>query len=125
MRLRVTFEEIRVLDDQDTFSSAEWYLHANVNGSRAGSFSNRDVDTGDVLRVNWVKEVTLRPEDNLQIYLTGRDEDVFSDDSLGAVSFSYNRRSSPPWAIGRWTARSSNGSFQVTFKIESLVSEEF
>jgi hypothetical protein len=125
VRLRVTFEEIRVLNDRDSLGSAEWYLHANVNGSLAGKFSNRDVDTDDVIRVNWVKEVTIQPDGNLEIYMTGRDEEVFSDDSLGTVSLIYNRRSNPPWGIDRRATRSSNGSFLVTYRIESLVSGEF
>ena len=124
VRLRVAIEEILVLDDRDV-GSGDWYMQASVNGTLIGSFSNREVDDDDVITVNWTKEVTIDPNGSLAISVTGYDEDVTTNESLGNVNRTYNRNSSPPWNIGRWTARSSNGSFQITFGIESLNVQEY
>jgi N-acetyl-anhydromuramyl-L-alanine amidase AmpD len=124
VRLNVVIEEILVLNDQEA-GSGDWYMQASVNGALVGSFSDRQVDDGDVLTVSWAREVTIDPNGSLTISVTGYDEDVTTNESLGSVSLTYNRNSSPPWNMGRSTARSSNGSFRITLNIESLNVQEY
>jgi N-acetyl-anhydromuramyl-L-alanine amidase AmpD len=121
VRLRVTFQTLEVLDDQDWFGSGEWRLSAWINGQPFKTL-NQDVDTGAVIPLRgWVKELELRPDDALEIRVSGTDEDVFSDDSLGSASARFTRRSDPAWGLGgARTLTSSNGSFRISLTIESL-----
>lgn len=125
VQLRVAFESIKVLNDQDWFGPGEWTMQARVNGYAAGGFSGREVDTGSVISVSWTKDVTIPRGGALHIQLGGYDEDLIWNDSLGAVSLRFDQNSSPPWGIGLQSATSSNGSFRVTLEIESLVSDDF
>ena len=123
VRLHIVFESLTVLDDQDWLGSGEWSLTAAVNGEVAGQMT-RSVDTGDVIPLEgWVKDVSIDPAggEKLQITLSGFDEDLFSDDSIGNVSLEYDANSSPAWGIGgTQQATSSNHSFRISFRVESL-----
>ena len=128
VRLRVTFQSVTARDDQDTFGSGEWTLDMKVNGASVGRFVDVDVDTGDVVPLrgpSWAREVEIPAGGALQIRVSGRDEDTFSDDSLGTVSLDFGRGSRPAWGIGRNTAVSSNGSYAIDFFVESLNAQEF
>lgn len=122
VELRVTFLTLEVLDDQDCFGAGEWNLQANVNGEPCGSFDDRSVRTGQTIPLGWTKTVTIHPErrEALLISVAGVEDDPFFDDSLGSINQRYDQNSNPRWGIGTQTRISSNGSFKVNFKIESL-----
>jgi hypothetical protein len=123
VRLRVSVESLVVLDDRDFAGAGEWSVQCSLNGALLGSFSRRSARTGEIIPLSgWTRELTLDPTrgEAVQLYLTGTEEDVFFNDQLGSVRCRYDRRSSPAWGIGQHQERSSNESYSVNFRIESL-----
>jgi hypothetical protein len=125
VRLRVVFESVDVLNDQDAGGSGEWTLSASVNGRLAFTI-DKSVDTGDTIArtsASWSMVVILDPtkREKLKISVSGHESDVTWDDSLGTAKATYDQNSNPAWGIGGTRSiRSSNGSFKVNFRVESV-----
>jgi hypothetical protein len=126
-KLRVVFEKLEVLNDQDCFGAGEWKVEFTVNHTFVGGLY-RQANTGDVIPLGgdpWTKDVKIPAGGALEILVKGIDEDVIWDDSLGEVRLKFTKASTPSWAIGRWAQKSSNGSFRLTFSIEAPDSQEW
>jgi hypothetical protein len=119
----VIIESVKCLDDQDWFAAGEWTLEASLNGAAAGSMPMRKVNTGDTIKLggpSWTREVAMDRKSgaSLTIMMSGKDEDLIWDDSLGTATLSFNRRNN--WGIGKQEATSSNGSFKMFVTIEKV-----
>ena len=122
VRLRVTLQSIEVIEDHD-LGSAEWEVQCSINGTLRHSLSRTGINDGDLIRLSgWSTDVSIDPRTggNLQISVSGIETDEHWHDTLGTINITYNQNSSPSWGIGTHREASSNRSFWLTFRIDSL-----
>ncbi|GEM_PF-2962570 len=116
-RVKIHFDSIKVLDDEDWFGPGELNFRLRANGKILKKIGTLTASDGDTLAVGQSFEVDVMPGMTLTVQCEGEDEDFwFFKDSLGTAEKPYASKSSLP--SGSVTVESSNGDFLLTFHVE-------
>lgn len=119
-KIRVVFELVAVLEDDDWFGSGEPYYRATVNGIDTGKSKvfTSDQIPGNVLPADQFSielDVDDDPGARIDVSFKGSEEDVFSDDYLGEV-----RQSVPADTKQSFATTSDSGKFILFWRVEPL-----
>ena len=127
MRLRVTFDSIRIIDDLDKVGAGEWEVTGEINQEVLSSFQMK-VKTGDNISLGgetWTKEVVIDAQNNekLTIEIEGFENDPFVDDDIGIIHAVFDQNFSPAWAIGTVKLLSSKHYYELSISVVSLIED--
>lgn len=132
--LRVTFENMKVHNDHDTFAG-EWNVFLRAN-EKFFQVPEKSVDDGDTITINQGSSPIVAEDGVLRIEMNGWEDDydsyfrvgmppgafdlfsLNSNESLGKVDVRFTAANN--FGVGRHSIKSSNGDSTLNFRIEEV-----
>jgi len=114
--IKLTLESVEILDDSDVAGPGEIFVVAKINDPAEMRSQTHSLDSGQTLTLggaSWTKEVVVWGRSSVPIEVEVFDEDVFSNESLGSVSF----QAASPWGRGSFTQDAPSGKFRVNWTL--------
>ncbi len=117
-KVRVTFNLIEVIDDEELFGGGTWTVLAQVQTNTIRLLDQAEVASGDRITMSKSIDVTVPSGQELMVR-TGA-EDVSDGDDAGFTQEHYPATLSPKFGEGKHELKSSTGSYSVTYTIELI-----
>jgi hypothetical protein len=117
-KIKVILKRVFVKDSADWLGSGEFYFNATVDGKPVGDKQIFDAREGTWIALpaaKWSAIVDVTSKTQVAMRFNGKDEDVFSDDDLGTVSYTLR----PPWK--QFTHRQDTQHFTLEWEVQLLV----
>ncbi len=115
--IKITLDNIKILDDCDWFGAGEIYLLATIDGHSTGrspTFKAHSGSTIPLTGAQWSREVRVYGRSNpVNITVQVWDEDLVWDDPLGSLAVSV----ASPWEVKSYTTRAPAGKFELTWNV--------
>lgn len=123
-RVKIHFDQVKVLDDEDWFGPGELKFKLRANGKVFQTTAVVSANDGDTIAIDKSFEFDVMPGMTLKVECEGEDEDWwFLSDSLGTATKPYGSKSA--LGSGPVTVESSNGDFLLTFHVEIVTLDTY
>ncbi|MBI2901257.1 MAG: alkaline phosphatase family protein [Planctomycetes bacterium] len=123
-QVKIVFESVKVLDDEDTFGPGELTFELRANGKLFETVGPFTANDGDTIALDKSHVVDVMPGMALKVECEGEDDDWwFFTNSLGTAQVPYASKGALPSQTV--VVASSNGDFELKFHVEIVPLETY